>query len=256
MVKMLVLDLDGTLLDDAKNISSYNLSILDECKKRGIKIVIATARGERPAKRCADLVKPDFQILNGGALILRNDGEIIDQKFLSAETSDGIILECLNNRDTGYMTAEAEDGYYVSYTDPYHSDYSHGIYCDFLKPLGKRVYKLTIEILKEETAREIGNKFPECKMTGFTGENIYRFAQKEAEKMSAVKIVAGTEKIMLDEIAAFGDDYSDIEMINGCGFGVAMGNGIDEIKKAAKYICGNNNENGVGKWLEKHVLSE
>jgi hydroxymethylpyrimidine pyrophosphatase-like HAD family hydrolase len=43
-------------------------------------------------------------------------------------------------------------------------------------------------------------------------------------------------------------------MIQKCGIGVAMGNGTAEIKNAAKYVCGTNNEDGVGKWIEEHLL--
>jgi hydroxymethylpyrimidine pyrophosphatase-like HAD family hydrolase len=58
--KMIVMDLDGTLLDDNKNISKYTLSILKKCKNKGIKIVIATARSENSGKRIINLVEPDI----------------------------------------------------------------------------------------------------------------------------------------------------------------------------------------------------
>jgi hydroxymethylpyrimidine pyrophosphatase-like HAD family hydrolase len=53
---------------------------------------------------------------------------------------------------------------------------------------------------------------------------------------------------------AFGDDYNDIEMLQRCGTGIAMENGIDEIKKISDYICGSNNKDGVARWIEKNIL--
>ncbi|MDR1219408.1 MAG: HAD family hydrolase [Treponema sp.] len=69
-----------------------------------------------------------------------------------------------------------------------------------------------------------------------------------------MEAAAKNENIELSEIAAFGDDYIDIEMIKKCGTGVAMGNGMKELKEIAKYICESNNESGVGRWLEKNIL--
>ena len=56
------------------------------------------------------------------------------------------------------------------------------------------------------------------------------------------------------EVAAFGDDYSDVKMIAACGFGVAMSNAIDEVKAVADYICGSNDEGGAARWIEENIL--
>jgi Cof subfamily protein (haloacid dehalogenase superfamily) len=255
MIKMIVMDLDGTILTDDKNISNYTCSILEKCKIDGMKIVIATARSEKSAKRCIDLIKPDIMILNGGALVINNKGEKIYKKLLSVKTSDGIINECIHNINVGDLTVETDIDYYVSYKDPaYHPDYIHGKYYDFSKPLAQETYKITVEIFNRETALNIGNKFKECNLISFSGENRHRFAHKEAEKMAAIEATAKNKDIEISDIIAFGDDYNDIEMIKKCGIGVAMENGTDEIKKIAKYICGNNNNDGVAKWIEKNIL--
>jgi Cof subfamily protein (haloacid dehalogenase superfamily) len=255
MVKMIVMDLDGTLLTNDKIISNYTCSILEKCKNNGIKIVIATARSEKSAKRCIDLIKPDIMILNGGALVMNINGENMYKRLLSIKTSDGIINECICNKNVGDLTVETDINYYVSYKDPaYHPDYIHGKYYDFSKPLSQETYKITVEILDKETALKIGNKFKECNLISFSGENWHRFAHKEAEKMDAINAISESTRIEISDIMAFGDDYNDIEMIKKCGTGIAMENGIDEIKKMAKYVCGNNNEDGVGKWIEENIL--
>ena len=255
MIKMIIMDLDGTLLNSDKNISDYTLSVLEKCRRKENKIAIATARSEKSAERCIKLIKPDIMILNGGALVIKNNRETIYKKLLSVNTSDGIINEFINNNDIGDFTIETDEDYYVSYKEQaYHSDYMHGKYYDFSKPLSQETYKITVEIFNKETAIKIGNKFNECNVIGFSGENWHRFAHKEAEKMLAIEAIATHEKIKVNEIVAFGDDYNDIEMVKGCGVGIAMENGVEEIKKIAKYICKNNNEDGVGKWIEENIL--
>lgn len=254
MIKMIIMDLDGTLLNNDKNISPYALSILEKCKKIGIKIVFATARSVKSTKRLADLVNPDILILNDGALIMGNNNKVIHKKLLSIDTSQGIIKECIDKNDIGAITMETDMNFYRTYKEPFHPDWGYGIHYDFSVPVFEKAYKISIEIFNEKTALDIGNKFTECKLTCNSGENYYRYSHKEAGKMKAVEIISGYENVQLNDIIAFGDDFNDIEMIERCGIGIAMGNGIDEIKKVAKYICENNDNDGVGKWIEKNVL--
>ena len=55
-------------------------------------------------------------------------------------------------------------------------------------------------------------------------------------------------------IAAFGDDYNDVEMLKYCGLGVAMGNAADEAKQAADVICGTNDSDGLADVIEQKIL--
>jgi Cof subfamily protein (haloacid dehalogenase superfamily) len=250
------MDLDGTLLNDNKNISDYNLSILEKCRNKGIKIVIATARSEKSAERCIKLIKPDFMVLNGGALVINCNGKIIYQKFISIKTSDKIINECIKYGNIGFITTETENGYYVNYKETaWHADYMHGIYYDFLKPLSLKTYKITVELHNKKTAKEIEEKYSEINIVKFYDMNdSFGIYHREAKKILAIKAIVKEENIGMEQIIAFGDDFNDIEMLKECGIGIAMKNGVDEIKEIAKCICESNNEDGVGKWLEENYL--
>jgi Cof subfamily protein (haloacid dehalogenase superfamily) len=257
MVKMIVMDLDGTLLSSDKNISDYSVSILEKCKINGIKIVIATGRSEKSSERCIKLINPDFMILNGGALVLRKDRKIIYEKVISVETSDGILNELKKYKNNGFITIDTINNYFVNYENPpWHSDYLHGIYYDFLKPLSQKTYKITVEIKNKEIIKELESKYSNVNIVKFTDEDGYGIYPYEANKLIAINAIIGEENITLKNIVSFGDDFNDIEMIKNCGIGIAMENGIDEIKKIAKYICGNNNEDGVAKWIENNILKD
>jgi len=69
--------------------------------------------------------------------------------------------------------------------------------------------------------------------------------------MNAIKIISNYLNVDISNIVAFGDDFNDIEMAKNCGIGIAMENGINELKSIAKYICKNNNEDGVGNWIKE-----
>ena len=72
--------------------------------------------------------------------------------------------------------------------------------------------------------------------------------------MDGIKSLATYFNINLVDIVAFGDNGCDIEMLRGCGIGIAVDNAIKEAKAIADYVCYSNDNDGVAKWLELNVL--
>ena len=252
-INVIVLDLDGTVLHDDKSISDYTISILNRCKEKGIQIVVATARSEKAAERYIKKIAPDVIIANGGSLV-RYKGEVIFECRLRAKIIDSIICEIMNHKDFVSVTAETDKGYYVSWETADVAEYAHAIHYDFTTPLSQDVYKITVELKSTDCIYYIQEKYPECGVISFSDMNWYRIANKDATKMNAIRALANYFQVELSGIVAFGDDYSDLEMIRDCGIGVAMKNGISEIKAIADCICETNNDDGVAKWLENSLL--
>lgn len=255
---MIMLDLDGTLLCSDKSISDYTISVLERCKQKDIKIAIATARSEMASKRYIDTVKPDIVISNGGSLV-RHGENTIHTCMLSAKTSDDITAQLMRKEEFVSIGLETKTGYYVSWTDALTPDYAHAIYYDFSVPLSEDTYKIAVELSHTRTnsgsnaAIDVAKNHPDCCLISYTGENFYRLAHVNSGKMSAIKEVAKYFNTDLSQIASFGDDYNDIEMIRDCGIGVAMGNAIDEVKTVANYVCDINDNDGIAKWLDSYV---
>ena len=65
--------------------------------------------------------------------------------------------------------------------------------------------------------------------------------------------MAGHFHISQEQIVAFGDDYNDIDMLQSCGIGVAVGNALEEVKRSADRVCGSNDEDGVAHWLSENL---
>lgn len=253
-IKLIVLDLDDTLLHSDKSISEYTLTVLIQMKQKGIKLAVATARSEKAASRYIQAVKPDAVISNGGSLV-RYGNDILYKCMLPAEVSNQITNECLHRKEVTAITSETDTGYYVTFDEPASSpDYAHAIAHDYTVPISEDTYKIVVEISDHNVAAEIESKFPQCRMLAFANENWYRFAHKDSSKINAIKELAKFLNIELTQIAAFGDDYNDIDMIKECGVGVSMGNAIDEIKAVANYVCDTNNNDGIAKWLDKYEL--
>ena len=250
---MLVFDLDGTLLRNDKTVSDYTVAVLRRCREKGILVALATARSHWVAQRIVDIVQPDALIVNGGALAFAKGERVVDRRF-SAETTDALLAAIGKCPSLEHITMGTEEGYFVTWEYAKHADHAKAIKTDFSKPLGMRAYKITPSFMDEKDAHRVAALFPECDMTGFTGEKWYRFSPKGADKLAALRAISGKLSIPLDNMAAFGDDWNDLDMIRGCGTGIAMGNAIDVLKRAADQVCLSNEEDGAARWIEAHLL--
>jgi len=256
-IKLIVTDLDRTLLNTDKTISDYTSRILARCREQGIKVAFATARSEAQSKKFVDSIKPDAVISNGGAIVRVGDTAIY-RAVIDAKTADKLIHACARQPSVTYITADTDKGYFVDRpiddSDPNWADYLPVRHIDFSQGLGCDAYKITIECLDSAVVGEIAAALPAISVTAFFGENWYGFADKAAGKWRGVASLLEHFGFSKADVAAFGDDFSDVEMIRECGIGVAVANAIDDVKAAADYICGANGENGVARWLEEHVL--
>jgi len=256
-IKMIVCDLDATLLNSEKEVSQRNLEVLEKCRARGIKIGIATARSECSAKRITDIVRPDVLITSGGA-VARCDGQVVYSALLDAETTNGIVKRLLAESGVGVVTVRADEGYLISQEvitdDPAWRDYyESSTHIDFTQKTFEPAQKIVPQITAD-LAKAIAADFPNAALTIYTGYEWAQFSCKNATKWRAVAAVAEHLGISTDQVAAFGDDHNDTQMLANCGFGVAMDNAIPEIKAVAKYFTATNDEDGVAVWLAENVL--
>ncbi len=254
-IKLIITDLDRTLLRTDKSISNYSLDVIKRCKEQGIYIAIATARSERAAAKYVELIKPDIVISNGGSLA-KCKGEIIYKCMLSEQVSDSLIKDCVMSSNIGEITVQTESGYYSNSDElnKHGEDYTHAKYTDYSKPLNCMTYKITVEDLKDKTAEKLASKYPQCSFLTYVGENWCRYAHREATKINAINEIVKYLNISLEEVAAFGDDINDIGMIKHCGQGIAVSNAIKEILECASHITGSNDEDGVAAYIRENFL--
>jgi Cof subfamily protein (haloacid dehalogenase superfamily) len=252
---MVVLDLDGTLLRSDKSLSGYSVKVLKACREAGILVVFATARSEKSSERMTAAIHPDAIISNGGALARRGE-EILYRRVIPQLVADSILAACWEHPGVAHITAECDSGYFTSFGDTSTApqDYTHGIYSDFSGGLGEDCYKIVVEIPRRGDMQELAGRFPEVGFLAFSDEPWGRFAHPMASKWHALEAMAKRLGVETSEIAAFGDDWIDLDMVAKSGIGVAVSNAIPEVKAVAVYICGSNDDDGVAKWLEENVL--
>lgn len=253
--KILLFDLDGTLLRNDKTLSEYTMEILFKCKECGYLIGISTSRGEQNCLSFLRKLKPDILISSGGALVRVNEKIIYSSSFSVIETKEFIESArkiCGMNCE---ITVDTFDVHYWNYkTNPKEQDKSWGdsIYTDFMD-FKYEALKICVEIPNPGLAQKLCGHFSELDSQRFSDGDWYKFTKGGITKEKAISAVCEACHVEVADIVAFGDDYADIGMLKMCGVGVAMGNAIQEVKDIADDITLSNEEDGVAAYLENWI---
>ena len=247
--RLLLFDLDGTLLDSNKCISARNKEAIDQCRQRGIMIGIATARSESTCARFLHSVQPDLLISSSGSLV-RLHGIIIYQCGFSAEETSilvgagvaehrGITVDCedvtYSNRDLSFFNEQG-----MEYTD-----YNH---------FSRSSLKICIEGTDTAFAEKTSGLVDNCSWLAFSDCDWFKFSKANVSKGDALKHVVSSTGIPAEEMIAFGDDFVDVEMLEICGVGVAMDNAVDDVKRHANIVIGNNDTDSISDFMDRYVL--
>lgn len=282
MYKMLVVDLDGTLLDDYKEIPENNKKAVTRLHEEfGIIPVIATARPLEVAKYIANKggnALGKYIIATNGAILMDvpNNKYIINKSLHSAQISELIALCEKKHLEYEFMTTKCEvaDAKY-SYRrviDPMYDNM--GVPFNFQSNLKKYIFSLNDSIplfsisgTEEELTklhREL-TKIPELQISDqcirSTPEKdpsgkiktlaYYDIMRQGVTKASAIKTLATHLGIKQEEIIAIGDGGNDVEMLQSAGLKIAMQNAKPSLKEIADIITPvDNNAGGLGLALD------
>jgi hydroxymethylpyrimidine pyrophosphatase-like HAD family hydrolase len=233
-IKLIVIDLDGTLLRTDKSISAYTAEVLNRCREKGIKVAIATARTKARTLAFLGEIVVDAMCVNGGSYITIGD-EALKKLTLASDTQKNLLFDLqhagtdleihMNDGETNKATAD------------------------------DRLCMINVICKDKIIPFEIFNKYNDINCYTYENNSGAFILPQNATKRNAIFILAEYWGITNDKIAVFGDDYIDINMLSMPGVtAVAMSNALDEVKAVADYVCCSNDEDGVAKWLEENVV--
>jgi len=268
-ISLILSDLDGTLFHDDKSISAYSKQIIAEAQKRGILFGVCTSRARVNAVKFLDGIKPDILITNGGGLVtvempkqVRHDGDD------GRHDDNGVIYSCEFTVEE--IRTLIKTTFEVCGPDAVLSvDNDHGLYCNTKEELGDKYWthtdfadfnetamKMCIETLDREKIEKVASSIGIDKIDYLPFSDIpwYKLSKKGATKEKAIEVLCEHLKITPSQIAAFGDDFSDIGMLKLCGKGLAMENAIPEVKQNADEVCASNEADGLAEWIKNHLL--
>ena len=269
MIKLLGIDLDGTLLDSAKNISTLNKEAIKAASNLGVKVVIATGRPLKGVLKILEELnlnnKSDFVIVyNGGKILNTGTNELIFSSTITGSQVKHVFSEAL--RLDSYIHAFRKNEEFVNYKANIYSDVEIDInglsdlIIDFNEISDSDEFIKTMivddEIKINKIEKEIDKSLRES-MTVVRSSNIFlEFLNPDVEKGLALLKLAAYLGIKPEETMAIGDAGNDLSMIKDAFIGVAMSNGSSICKENADYITkADNNNSGVAEAINKFIIN-
>ena len=274
-IRIVALDLDGTLLDSQKRLSERNRAALERVAAKGVLVVPTTGRffGMMPPA-IRDLPFVRYAITINGAQVydretdtaLVRDEIPLDMALAVMETLDGydVIYDCYR-QNWGWMTAALQD----KAADYATNEHYLKMVREFRRPVPELKAHLRATAsdgdvqkvmlfgrrdeewgMRDEIVRALNEKFPDIKVTSSTWNNI-ELNIRTAHKGNALGRFADHLGFSLENCMAFGDGMNDFTMVEAAGVGVAMENAVDEVKRVAGIVTATNDEDGVAAVLEK-----
>ncbi len=269
--KLICVDMDGTLLNNKKEVSARNLETIGKAHEAGVKIVITTGRIFVSANYYGDLIGVKAPIIasNGAYVREKDKNESIYEQGLE-KSQCRIIIDLLKKyhiipqfytSDTIY-TQEIEYSA-LMYTEanktvPPNRQVKIKIIDNWEEMLESdvKIIKAMAADIDKETIQEAKKEF--LKLGEFevvsSMNNSFELMKNGTSKGAAVKKICEYYGINRSETICIGDNENDLSMIKFAGLGVAMGNGTEVVKKEADYITLSNENDGVAHVIEKFVL--
>lgn len=265
--EIIVLDLDGTLTNRDKVITPRTKAALMEAQKRGKKVVLASGRptpGVLPLAEELELKNYGGYILsfNGGMIMNCTTGEVVFSQLLPQEANRRIIelaeehrVDFLTYEDDHIVTNNKENEYgqkesWITHM-PLMEKENLKDYLNFQVPkfllLDDGDY---LALVEPKVKAALGKNFSVYRSEPFFLEVLPKGIDKALSLARLLEVIGLTK----EEMIACGDGYNDLSMIQFAGLGVAMENAVLPVRKVADYITDSNNDDGVGKVVEKFML--
>lgn len=272
-IKLILLDLDGTLLTSDKKISPVNYAALERAHQQGVHIVPSTGRffdGIPQVVRDLPFVRYAITV-NGAQIYDRQEDRILHR----AEISPGDAQRIYDRLDTlpviydcfmdgwGYMDRSHYERIDQFIPDPRVNQMVKDLrkpvddFRLFMRRENRSVQKIqmffTDMALREKAWAELIEAFPEMAVTSSITNNV-EINEKHANKGEALGILCRHLGLEISQSMSFGDGSNDLSMIRAAGIGVAMANAAQSLLDAADYVTDTNDNDGVAKAIAKFVF--
>lgn len=240
-IKLVALDMDGTLLTSNDDVSDYTEKVIEKALNKNVNVVLSTGRSLATSYSYAQRLNLNSYIVtcNGGEIYTMQK-VLVEQNVMDAKSIEKMWY--LGDQQAVQMWMVSTDEVYRNKRpDDFHIHkwLKFGCYTTDQEKLDY--------MLKELSHME------NVELTNSLPTNL-EVNPKGVHKANALKRVCAELGITMDNVMAVGDSLNDMKMIQAAGLGVAMGNAQEAIKKAADVITDTNDEDGVAHAIERYVL--
>jgi Cof subfamily protein (haloacid dehalogenase superfamily) len=262
-VKLVVTDMDGTLLNPESEVSNRFFIQFEELKKRNIHFVVASGRQYQSILEKLHYIKNDISIIaeNGGIMKHNNVEQVLLQlspknikKALKILRQIKEVYIVLCGRKSAYI--ETSNPEFISTFSRYYSEYS--IVEDLTKVTDDEFIKIAVyhyDCSETNIFPHINALKTEMQVI-VSGQNWIDISHVDANKGYALKILQKNLGITKEETMAFGDYNNDLQMLELAHFSYAMENAHSQVKKIARFKTKSNSEEGVEIILEQLISSK
>ncbi|MBQ1223230.1 MAG: HAD-IIB family hydrolase [Clostridia bacterium] len=245
-IKAIITDLDRTLLRTDKSISEYTVGVLEQCRKKGILILAASARPIRDVAEFGKIVRFDAAIATNGAVVDLPGKRL--EYGIDNNTAEKELERLLTYRDI-WLSVETDRGLFSDRDIP---DWKPTVYGGFPKlPEGVLLYKIIASSSEPSFYETAGNTLTRETYSTVADKTLIQIMSSDATKWKGVRQMLSHFGVDTENAVYFGDDNDDIEPIKNCGLGVAVANAIPAVISAADEIALSNDEDGVAVFLER-----
>ena len=260
MIKLIVSDMDGTLLDDSKKLHDDFWEVFEELQKKGIYFVPASGRQYFNIYEYFKRIKKNLIILAENGSYIVEDGKEIYSKCLDKKDAVELIevarkiptadiIFC--GKKKAYL--ENNNSEFIAEVEKYFTRYE---IVEDLTKVDDEALKITLCDLTgaEKNSFPYVEKYNEKYKVAVSGFIWIDITQKGINKGVGLRILQEKLGIKKDETMVFGDYLNDYELMLEGEYSFAMENAHPELKKIAKYNGGDNNNGGVVKSIKRHIL--
>ena len=267
-IRLIATDIDGTLSNGHGKIPERNIRAIERAREKGIVFAVASGRfAENVYLLMEDCGIRCPVVGTNGARIVDENLKTLSEHRMNPNAARQVV-EALIDYGTEYFIFSDRAICIGSQTGVHHSELSQG---DRVRALGFTYYHGPDEAraLAERCVHKffITNQKPlepiREALRGISGIDLTQSAANNIEVMpqgvdkgKGVRDLADLYGIPMSQVMTLGDESNDIPMLKAAGYGVAMGNGSDEAKAAARFITGSNKDCGFAEAIEKYALKE
>lgn len=266
--RLIVLDIDGTLVDDQKRLLPSSLNALLAAQEKGIKVALASGRPTFGCHRLVEQLKLReyggyVLSYNGGKIISCSEGEILGRRTISLKHLPKIYaltkeagLEIISYT-RGEIICEDAESPFVKRQSEINGDMNIRQVDSLLTALKKEPFTYTITGKPEELQalkEQLEVQLPGVLSMSILYDCLLEVLPSGVDKGSSLAFLMRDLGLKREEVIAVGDSYNDLGMMEIAGLGVAMANATEAIKRSADYVTKSNNEDGIYHLIDKFIL--
>lgn len=276
-VRLIALDIDGTLLDSRWQLSEANRAAIAEATRRGIEVALVTGRRYDFAMPVAHkLDSPLTMIVNNGALIRSKEGQTHLRHLLPRGTAEQVLQLTRPWREGAAVIFDRplENQLMLEVLDPddsmRYAYYSRNMeFIGLANPLETCLIEDPIQVMLSGKVAPMREAEAALRGAVFAGEFALAMTCYESKDFAMIDVIhpvcskgaslaewAALRGVAREEVMAIGDNHNDLEMLSFAGIPVVMGNSVPELKAYGWHETGTNDENGVALAIEQFALRE